>query len=114
MTSNQQVQPIWVHTKLWVEAKTDIALLLIVCRYIVSKNYHIPMNLTESFGARLQSLRQEQKISQEKLAELSGLHRTYISSLERGTRNPTLTTLQKIAKALDVEISYLMIGIRND
>lgn len=72
------------------------------------------MNLVESFGARLQSLRKEQSISQEKLAELSGLHRTYISSLERGARNPTITTLNSIAKALNIEISNLVSGISDE
>ncbi len=72
------------------------------------------MNLVESFGARLQQLRKKQNISQEKLAELSGLHRTYISSLERGTRNPTITTLHSIATALNIEISYLVSGIGNE
>lgn len=72
------------------------------------------MNLVESFGARLQKLRKEQNISQEKLAELSGLHRTYISSLERGARNPTITTLHSIAKALNIEISNLVSGISDE
>ena len=72
------------------------------------------MNLVESFGARLQKLRKEQSLSQEKLAELSGLHRTYISSLERGTRNPTITTLYSISTALNIEISYLVSGISNE
>jgi len=72
------------------------------------------MNLVESFGARLQKLRKEQSLSQEKLAELSGLHRTYISSLERGARNPTITTLYSISTALNIEISYLVSGISNE
>lgn len=72
------------------------------------------MNIKKSFGVRLQSIRKQQGLSQEKLAELSGLHRTYISSLERGCRNPTLTTLYAVAKALNVDITYLISGIYNE
>lgn len=72
------------------------------------------MSIIHSFGARLQKIRKEKGVSQEKLAELSGLHRTYISSLERGSRNPTLTTMYAIACALNVEISFLVIGIADE
>jgi len=72
------------------------------------------MSIAKSFGERLRQLRKERKISQEKLAELSGLHRTYISSLERGGRNPTLMSLSAIADALGVEISYLTKSIGNE
>ncbi len=72
------------------------------------------MTIIESFGARLQKIRNKKGFSQEGLAELSGLHRTYISSLERGTRNPTLITLNSIAKALKVEISYLVKGVDDE
>lgn len=72
------------------------------------------MSIINSFGARLQKIRKESGLSQEKLAEISGLHRTYISSLERGSRNPTLTTLQAIACALNVEISFLVTGIEHE
>lgn len=72
------------------------------------------MTIAKSFGERLRQLRKERKISQEKLAELSGLHRTYISSLERGGRNPTLVSLSAIADALGVEISYLTKSISNE
>ncbi|MFM9745126.1 helix-turn-helix domain-containing protein, partial [Streptomyces brasiliscabiei] len=43
-----------------------------------------------------------------KLDELSGLHQTYISDIERGVRNPSLKTIEKIAKALDVEAYKLL------
>lgn len=72
------------------------------------------MNIVESFGVRLQSLRKQQGLSQEKLAELSGLHRTYISSLERGARNPTLITLNVIAKSLNVKIEFLVSGVSGE
>ncbi|MBT4731978.1 helix-turn-helix transcriptional regulator [Candidatus Woesearchaeota archaeon] len=71
------------------------------------------MNIAKSFGSRLRFLRKEHNISQEKLAELSGLHRTYISSLEQGFRNPTIATLYSIANALNIDISYLVMDIGN-
>lgn len=66
------------------------------------------MNIEKAFGIRLKQIRKTKDISQETLAEFSGLHRTYISSLERGGRNPTLTTLQSLANALEVDIRYLV------
>lgn len=72
------------------------------------------MNIVESFGARLQSLRKERRLSQEQLAEDSGLHRTYISSLERGGRNPTLTTLKALAVALNIKVSELVEGVDSE
>ena len=71
------------------------------------------MNIAKSFGSRLRFLRKEHNISQEKLAELSGLHRPYISSLEQGFRNPTIATLYSIANALNIDISYLVMDIGN-
>ncbi|HFC8546471.1 TPA: helix-turn-helix domain-containing protein [Neisseria lactamica] len=61
-----------------------------------------------NFGMHLAKLRQDRGLSQEALAELSGLHRTYISSLERGKRNPTLTTLNSLKMALDIKFTDLL------
>lgn len=69
------------------------------------------MNILASFGLKLKKLRNSKNLSQEKLAEITGLHRTYISSLERGNRNPTLLTLQSLSKALDVNVSELLEGL---
>jgi transcriptional regulator with XRE-family HTH domain len=60
------------------------------------------------FGKAVRKRRNELKISQEDFAELAGLHRTYISDLERGTRNISLENIEKLAKALDLSISELM------
>ena len=59
------------------------------------------------FGRNVRRLRRAQEISQEKLAEAADLHRTYITSLERGGRNPTIRAAAKIAMALRVPIGTL-------
>ena len=60
------------------------------------------------FGARLREVRVGQGISQERLAELAGLHRTYVSSVERGGRNISLLNIESLAKALAVPMAALM------
>ena len=62
----------------------------------------------ETFGNVLRELRGENNISQEKLAEYCDLDRTYISLLERGQRQPTITTIFKLAKALNISPSALI------
>lgn len=57
-----------------------------------------------AFGHTLRHFRKELNISQEKLSQESGLDRSYISLLERGLRQPTLTSLLHIARALDVSM----------
>lgn len=60
------------------------------------------------FGQNLKKIRLEKKISQEELAFRSGLHRTYVSSVERGERNISIENIQKLANALDVSIKSLI------
>jgi transcriptional regulator with XRE-family HTH domain len=64
--------------------------------------------LLTAFGERLRILRLKKGFSQEKLAELAGLHRTYVGGVERGERNPTLATLNNLARALDISIAELV------
>lgn len=59
------------------------------------------------FAQRVRMLREEQGISQEKLAERSNLHRTYIGMVERSERNPSLVCIHKIANGLGVDIKKL-------
>ncbi|WP_431918127.1 helix-turn-helix domain-containing protein [Micromonospora wenchangensis] len=59
------------------------------------------------FGQRVRDLRQARRLSQEDLAELAGVHRTYVSSLERGQRNVGLDNILAIAAALGVPASEL-------
>jgi transcriptional regulator with XRE-family HTH domain len=65
-------------------------------------------NILEIFGENVQKYRKEQQLSQEKLAEIAGVHRTYIGMIERAEKNITLRNMEKIAKALKVEIKDLL------
>jgi transcriptional regulator with XRE-family HTH domain len=60
------------------------------------------------FGDKLRKTRQRRGVSQEKLAALAGLHRTYVSSVERGERNISLLNIEKLALALEVPMGKLM------
>lgn len=70
------------------------------------------MNIAKRLGARIQKLRLEKGLSQEDLAFDAGLHRTYISHVERGSRNITVMGLCKVAKGLKMEPSELLKGIK--
>jgi len=65
------------------------------------------MDVRRRVGLNLKTLREEQGYSQESFADHCGLHRTYISGIERGVRNPTVVILDKIAKALRVPAGRL-------
>ena len=58
-------------------------------------------------GQRIRNYRTRQGLSQEKLAEMSGCHPTYIGQVERGEKNATLESIEKIAAALNVSLSKL-------
>ena len=66
------------------------------------------MDITEQFGRRVRYCRKLRNLSQDELAELCGLHRTYIGSVERGERNITLLNADKIANALSVNLAELV------
>jgi len=61
-----------------------------------------------AFGRRIRTLRSRRGFSQESFAEAADVHRTYIGGIERGERNPTLTTIYRIAEALNVRPSQLL------
>ncbi len=63
------------------------------------------------FGKRIRELRQIRGISQEALADMAGLHRTYIGGIERGERNVSLKNIEAIANALSVSMAELFVEI---
>lgn len=66
----------------------------------------------KTFGSRVRERRNELGLSQEGLAGISGLHRTYIGSLERGERNVSLVNVVRLAAALDMDPSALVKGLQ--
>jgi len=73
---------------------------------IMKKNIEL-----EKLADRIKSVRAEKGISQEELAYLSSLDRTYISLLERAKRNPSYYNLFKLSKGLDISLSDLLKGL---
>lgn len=64
-------------------------------------------SVLKQFGAKIRHYRLKRKLSQEKLAEIADLHRTYIGQIESGIRNVALKNIAKLAKALGVSIKDL-------
>lgn len=65
-------------------------------------------SILKAFGLALRARREALQLSQEELGFRSAVHRTYISELERGLKNPSLTTLQKLATALETTKATLV------
>lgn len=65
-------------------------------------------NILIRFGVKVRGARKDLGISQEELAYKANLHRTYIGMIERGEKNITLKNIEKIAKALNIEICKLV------
>ncbi len=65
-------------------------------------------NISKQFGKRVREVRLKQGLSQGDVSRKLNLHRSYISGIERGVRNPSLKVVQKIAKALEVKVSDLL------
>ncbi|HEX2039601.1 MAG TPA: helix-turn-helix transcriptional regulator [Acidimicrobiales bacterium] len=63
------------------------------------------------FGQRVRARRVELGLSQEALAQLAGLHRTYVGSLERGERNVALINILRLGRALEIDAGTLISGI---
>jgi DNA-binding XRE family transcriptional regulator len=80
----------------WVRLKSDS-----------KKQERIELSLKSELGEAIRQERAALGISQDELAKRSGLHRTYISDLERGARNPSVGSIQKIAWALHVPVAKL-------
>ena len=69
------------------------------------------MNPRVVFGRNMRRIRKARGHSQEKLGELSGLHRTYVGAIERGEQNVSLLNIVQIATALRVPVSDLVAGL---
>jgi transcriptional regulator with XRE-family HTH domain len=70
------------------------------------------MDASERFGENVLRIRQSRKLSQENLAERAGIHRTQITLIETGRRQPRIETVLKLAGALEVSMESLFEGIR--
>jgi len=67
--------------------------------------------IQQKFGERIRQLRKRRGLSQEELAEKCDLDRTYISGIERGLRNVSITNIEKISMALGMSLSRLTEGL---
>jgi transcriptional regulator with XRE-family HTH domain len=70
---------------------------------VADKNY-----LLVRFGRKVRAERERKNISQEKLAEMAGIHRTYVGMIERGEKNISLLNIEKIAQSLDTTLRHLL------
>lgn len=66
------------------------------------------MDIRRRLGLNIKQLRKAKGLSQEQFAFEADIHRTYVSDVERGSRNPTVTVVEKFAKALGVTPGYLL------
>ncbi len=71
-------------------------------------------DLRDHFGYAVKRRREERGWTQEELAERAGIHRTYLSDIERGGRNPSLINIGRLAKALKVSLPALFEGVPNE
>jgi len=66
------------------------------------------VDIRARLGRNIRRLREEQGWSQEDYADRAGIHRTYVSEIERGKRNPTITVVERLAAPLDVAPGRLL------
>jgi len=66
------------------------------------------MDIRVQLGKNIRALRTAKGLSQEQFAFDAGIHRTYVSGVERGARNPSLTVIERFAKALDITTGELI------
>ena len=67
----------------------------------------VNMDIKQKFGVKIKELRKQKGLSQEKLANLAEIDRTYLPTIEKGERNVSIEVVEKLAKALDVKIKDL-------
>ena len=73
-------------------------------KIILIKFEFMKSDILKKFGDKVRALRKSQNWSQEKLADETGFHRTYIGMIERGERNPSLLNLKKFADTFKIEL----------
>lgn len=66
------------------------------------------MDIRTRLGQNIRRLREERGWSQEEYADRAGIHRTYVSDIERGRRNPTVTVVEKLARPFEVQPGQLL------
>lgn len=71
-------------------------------------------HLTATLALNIRYLRRIKGLSQEKLADICGIHRTYVGSIERSERNVTLSSLELLANALGVSVVQLLTPVADD
>jgi transcriptional regulator with XRE-family HTH domain len=81
---------------------------MVTSQYLVEFMSKNSLSLNEIVGINLREIRKERGLSQEDFAEVCGLHRNYLSSIERGERNITLDILSQIAAAINVSPIQLL------
>ncbi len=77
-------------------------------KIILIKFEFMKSDILKKFGDKVRALRKSQNWSQEKLADETGFHRTYIGMIERGERNPSLLNLKKFADTFKIELPELL------
>ena len=68
-------------------------------------------DIRERFGDAVRDRREALALTQEEFAERAGIHRTYLSDIERGTRNVSLINIERLSDALAIEISELFLSV---
>ena len=71
-------------------------------------------DIAKTIGQRIRNYRTMQGLSQERLAEMSGCHPTYVGQLERGEKNATIESIERISAALSISLSRLFEKMGND
>jgi transcriptional regulator with XRE-family HTH domain len=71
-------------------------------------------DIRERFGTAVKFRREELGLTQEDLADKAGIHRTYLSDVERGTRNLALLNIEKLAEALSMTMSELFAAVEKN
>ncbi len=66
------------------------------------------VDICQRLGSNVKRLRAQQGLSQESFADLASIHRTYVSDIERGARNPTIAVVQRLAEALGIDAADLL------